>query len=136
MTIKTTMEQRRQFAEQHQSGRTYVEIAERYGVSSMCVRYWCRRLRRGTKRKVREKLGLLSRFDPLVRYVLLRLRLEHPGWGPNRIQSGLRKRASLLGQALPSEAEIGRYLHQWPRFRRKPSQKPKGERAEQPDRAP
>ena len=134
MTIKTTMEQRRQFAEQHQSGRTYAEIAERHGVSSMCVRYWCRQLRRGTKRKDRKKLGLLSRFDPLVRYILLRLRLEHPGWGPNRIRSGLKKRASLLGKVLPCEAEIGRFLHQWSRFHRKPSQKPKGMRTEQPVR--
>jgi hypothetical protein len=137
MTDKTTVEQRRQFQEQHQGGRTYAEIAERYGVSAMCVRYWCRKQRAGPGqpgRGTKKEAGLLSRFDGLVHYAILRLRLEHPGWGPNRIRSGLRKRASLLGKALPSEAEIGRYLHQWKRFRRQPSQKPKGERAEQPER--
>jgi len=68
--------------------------------------------------------GLLSQFDPKVRFVTLRLRLEHPRWGPNRILNRLKKRTSLRGLRLPGEASIGRYLHQWRRFRRKPKKKP------------
>jgi transposase InsO family protein len=44
----------------------------------------------------------------------------------------LGKRASLKGLALPSPAQIGRYLHQWPRFRRKPKKKTKDKRPDPP----
>jgi hypothetical protein len=60
-----------------------------------------------------------------VRYAILYLRLHHPRWGPNRILAHLRQRPSLRHQVLPSEASIGHYLHQWPRFHR-PNKKVKG----------
>jgi hypothetical protein len=137
MMVKTSIQERQQFFVLHQQEETYTEIAERYGVSSMCVRYWCRRQRDGKDcqtRRARGKPGLLSRFDGLVRYVLLRLRLEHPHWGPNRIREKMKKRPSLLGRRLPSEAEIGRYLHQWRRFWRKANKKPPCLPADQPCR--
>lgn len=123
MSKQTSPEQRRAFYELHQAGRTYREIADAYGVSRECVRYWCRNQRDGgsceTKYQ-RQPTGILSRFDPMVRYVILRLRLEHPRWGPKSIQYHLTKRLSLHGLRLPCESSIGRYLHQWPRFRRLP----------------
>jgi transposase InsO family protein len=61
----------------------------------------------------------LQRFDARVRYAVLRLRLAHPRWGPNRLRFHLGRRASLAGLRLPSESQIGRYLHQWSRFRRR-----------------
>ena len=61
----------------------------------------------------------LQQFDPKVRYCILRLRLEHPRWGPNRILMRMKKRSSLKGLRLSSESSIGRYLHQWERFRRR-----------------
>jgi hypothetical protein len=134
MHQQTSPTQRRQFYTLHQKGYIYAEIAERFEVSKMCVHYWCRHLRDGkdTQTTYRKKpLGLLRRFHPRVRFVILRLRLEHTRWGPNRILAKLRKRPSLLGLKLPSEAEIGRYLHQWRRFRRKPKKKPVMERSEQ-----
>jgi putative transposase len=121
MTVKTSPHQRQQMVALHQQGTTYAEIAERFLVSAMLVRYWCRRQRDGkgcqSPSHPRPK-GLLTRFAPRVAYVVLRLRLEHPKWGPNRIREGMKKRPSLLGCPLPSDAEIGRYLHQWRRFRR------------------
>jgi hypothetical protein len=135
MSERTTPHQRRAFYELHRGGQTYREIAERYGVSKECVRYWCRRQRDGKgchSSYHRPAAGLLSRFDPRVRYCVLRLRLEHPRWGPNRILAKLAKRFSLRGLRLPSEASIGRYLHQWRRFRRRASRKPVHERPQQP----
>ena len=123
MYQQTSPTQRRQFYTLHQQGQTYAEIAERFGISKMGVRYWCRHLRDGKDAQTtycKKPLGLLHRFHPRVRYVILRLRLEHARWGPNRILAKLRKRPSLLGLKLPSEAEIGRYLHQWRQFRRRP----------------
>jgi transposase InsO family protein len=88
------------------------------------VRYWCRRQRDGgSPETVYPARSLLSSFDPLVPFVILRLRLEHPKWGPGVIRFHLGQRASLAGLALPSPAQIGRYLHQWSRFRRSLKQK-------------
>jgi transposase InsO family protein len=131
MTKQTTPDQRREFYERHLQGESYQEIADSVGVSKECVRYWCRRQRDGGDCQTRyrhESPGLLSEFDPLVRYCILRLRLEHPRWGPRSILMHLGKRDSLKGLPLPSEASIGRYLHQWPRFRRQGKTKPKEER--------
>ena len=75
----------------------------------------CRVLRRFqgyTSEYHHETSGLLSYFDPLVRYCILRLRLKHPRWGPSRILLHLQKRSSLKGKALPNPGQIGRYLHQ------------------------
>lgn len=125
MTKRTSVSQRLQFYQRHLAGESYVAIAEHYGVSRECVRYWCRRQRDGGGVFTvyhRCPAGVLSHFDPMVRYVILRLRLKHRRWGPSRILNRLCKRPSLKGRRLPSETQIGRYLHQWSRFRR--SQKP------------
>jgi len=135
MAEQTTPRQRRRFYERHLRGETYQEIADSEGVSRECVRYWCRRQRDGGDCRTiyrREPAGLLRRFHSLVRYCVLRLRLEHPRWGPNRIRAKLKKRPSLRGLALPSEASIGRYLHQWPRFRRQANEKPRRKRPREP----
>jgi transposase InsO family protein len=121
MSTRTTPQQREEFYLLHKAGETYGEIAELERVSLECVRYWCRRQRDGRgcqTRYDRRRAGNLSHFSSLLRYCILRLRLEHPRWGPNRIRIWLRKRPSLRGVRLPSEASIGRYLHQWSRFRR------------------
>ncbi len=120
MVRQTTLAQRQEFCKRHQR-ESYVQIAEDTGFSKECVRYWCRRQRDGKNLQTAHPphaRGLLSHFAPLVRYVVLRLRLEHPHWGPGRICFHLRKRVSLRGLPLPSSAQIGRYLHQWSCFRR------------------
>ena len=131
MVKQTTPEQRRMYYKRHMQGETYREIAQSSGVSKECVRKWCRRQRDGgdcQSRYSRDRAGLLSQFEPLVRYGVLRLRLEHPRWGPNRILARSKKRRSLRGYRLPSETSIGRYLGQWPRFRRGGTAKPKREK--------
>ena len=131
MAVRTTPVQRRRFYERHQNGETYQAIAHSEGVSKGTVRYWCRRQRDGggcETRYQRKPAGRLGRFDPKVPFCVLRLRLEHPRWGPSRILVHLKKRASLHGLPLPSEASISRYLHQWSRFHRKSRQKPVIER--------
>jgi hypothetical protein len=117
MSTRTTAQQRRAFYGLHVAGQTYRTIAERFAVSVGCVRYWCRRQREdddSRSRAVGRPTGHLREFDPLVRYVILRLKREHPRWGPRTIRHHLTKRPSLGGMGLPSPASIGRYLHQWP----------------------
>jgi len=115
--------------------RATERLQSRWGVSPECVRYWCRRQRDGGDCQTRyacRSPGLLSRFDAKVRYVILRLRLKHPRWGPSRIRLGLTKRPSLKGLPLPSETQIGRYLHQWLCFRHQRSARPVRERPRPP----
>lgn len=124
MNIRTEPDERRQFYERHLLGETYREIAAATGVSVGCVRYWCRRLRAGgscVSHYHRPVGGLLGRFDPRVRYWILRLRLQHPGWGPGRIRYHLAQVPSLAWahRRLPAVAQLGRYLRQWPRLRRR-----------------
>ncbi len=127
MKRQTSPRERRAFYERHQAGETYAAIAQAYGVSLECVRYWCRRQRDGVSCQSqyrREPTGLLSQFDPLVRYAILRLKLAHPRWGPKWLRIHLAKRPSLRYLKLSSETAIGRYLHQWPCFRRRRKKKP------------
>jgi transposase InsO family protein len=106
---------------QHQAGKTYPEIANLQGLSKECVRYWCRRQRDGGSAESKSPTQrMLARFDAKVRYVILRLRKEHPRWGPGRIHFHLTRRPSLSGLGLPSRAQIGRYVQQWPKLRRPP----------------
>ena len=137
MSEHTTCKQRRLFYQRHSQGETYETISRAMGVSRECVRYWCRRQRTGQgveNQYQRKAPGILSRFAPTVRFVILRLRLEHPCWGVTRLQHAARQRASLRGLRLPSLAQIGRYLHQWVRFRRKPTQRIERLRPKQPQR--
>ena len=135
MAARTTPLVRQRLCDRHRREETYEAIADSESLSKWTVRYWCRRERDGGSLRTvyrREPAGLLGRFDPKVRYCVLRLRLEHPRWGPNRILAGLRKRPSLRGLSLPSEASIGRYLHQWPRFRRRRKEQIKRQRPQEP----
>jgi transposase InsO family protein len=135
MGERTTPDLRRTFYTLHQQGLSYCEIADQYDVSRECVRYWCRRQRDGgTCETVYQKspTGILSRFDWRIRLHVLRLRLRQPRLGPGMIRDKLSKQASLRGLVLPSVAQIGRYLHQWIRFRRKPRKKRKDQRPDPP----
>ncbi len=137
MHKRTDEAMRKAFFYRHLGGGSYAEIAAEAGVSRECVRYWCRRQKQGggvTSHYPGPAAGLLQRFHPKVRYVVLKLRLQHPGWGPGSIRLGLKKRASLAHLALPSLSQIGRYLHQYERFRRKLRAGPGQERPKQPKR--
>lgn len=135
MAKETTLRQRREFFVRKYRGESYQEIADDTGYAYETVRKWCRRQRDGESietRYQRRSKGALSTFAPEVRYVILRLRLDHPGWGPGFNRYHLRERASLRGKAIPSVASIGRYLHQWERFRRGCRKKQPRERPHQP----
>jgi hypothetical protein len=135
MHERTDEAKRLEFFHRHLRGESYAEIAAEAGVSRECVRYWCRRQKKGgavMSHYPGPAAGLLQRFDVKVRYVVLKLRLQHPGWGPGSIRLGLKKRTSLARLAIPSVSQIGRYLHQYERFRRKKRAGPRHERPRQP----
>jgi transposase len=136
MRAQTTPERRREFYTRHQNSETYQQIAEHYGMSKECVRYWCRRRRDGgscESRYQRATKGQLSTFDPCIRESILYLRHAHNRWGRGRIRHELKK--LYQGLRIPSLASIGRYLYQWVEFRRpRKAKKSTSQRPNQPSR--
>ena len=122
MNRTTTEEQRREFYRRHLRGETYGEIAEGSELSEECVRYWCRKQRKGEGVHSQWHIalrGVLSQFTAAVREKLGELRAEHPRWGANSLRLHLEDEPSLRGKRLPSPASIGRWLHANPANRRK-----------------
>ena len=137
MQKRTDATQRREFYRRHLRGESYADIAAAAGFSKECVRYWCRRQKRGgsvISHYPGPAPGLLQRFHPMVRFVVLKLRWRHRGWGPAAIRLGLQKRPSLAHLPLPSCSQIGRYLHQFPRLRRKKRSVASRQRPRQPQK--
>jgi len=120
MGQQTIPGQRCEFYERHQQEETYAEIAQRYGASKACVRYWCRWQRDGValRRHIPSSRG--GSCPSLIRRSAMAscgCGWSIPTGGPGRIRVHLKKWPSLHGLELPSEASIGRYLRQWPCFR-------------------
>lgn len=57
--------------------------------------------------------GLLSRFDPMVRFAALRIKRQHRAWGPAVILDELGQRSSTCCLALPSVSQLAAYFHQF-----------------------
>ncbi len=120
MKAETSPLERRKFYQLHQEGQTYEEISSLYGVSAMCVRYWCRKQAKGEgveNHYYNPRAGTLSQFDAKIPQAILVLRQAHPRWGPESIHLHLGKDPALQEFSLPSRASIGRFLHDFPQFR-------------------
>lgn len=123
MRRSTSEQERKRFYQLHQAGQSYAQIAEEFDISPGCVRMWCRRQRDGGDvhdRYYNPRSGLLSQFALQVSERILSLRRSHRHWGPASLRLNLAREADLQGLPLPSRASIGRYLHQFPEFRRIP----------------
>lgn len=119
----TSANDRQRFYELHQKGQTYEQIAEAFGVSKECVRLWCRRQRAGGDTKDRyynPRAGVLSQFSAEIQAEIRSIRQAHTRWGPASIRLQLEQDARWAGQALPSRASIGRYLHSFAEYRHTP----------------
>jgi transposase InsO family protein len=60
----------------------------------------------------------LQHFTAAVAVAIIAERTEHPRWGPTALRLALQQRPELQGERLPSRATMGRYLHQFPAYRR------------------
>jgi hypothetical protein len=111
----STHRERIEMVRQHEQGSSLKQIAQQMGLNWYTVRHWWRQYRDGGLAALQPRTryraqGVLSRFHPLVRYVLLRLKREHPHWGPDLLLYVMRQRPSLNGIALPSRTSIAVYL--------------------------
>jgi hypothetical protein len=126
MKTMTGTVERKQFFKLHEEGQTYADIAELFGVSAMCVRFWCRRLRAGggvENGYHNPRRGSLSQFDPRLPAQVLALRRAHPHWGPESLLLHLRQDGQFADPPLPSRASLARFLHGFGEFRRGPKKK-------------
>ena len=72
--------------------------------------------------------GPLASAHPRIKYVLLRLKRQHRGWGVNKLRLELTRRPSLQGLVVPQRSALGSYLAQFGarllRPRRAPTKRP------------
>ena len=84
-TRATTVQQRQEMARLSDQGKSYQAVADQSGVSFWTARKWIRRAQRGGLSALvtaygRPTTGPMSGYDPLVRYVALRLKCQHKTW--------------------------------------------------------
>ena len=113
-TRATTVQQRQEMARLADQGESYQSVADQAGVSFWTARKWIRQARRGGLPALvttlgRPASGPLSSFDPLVRYVALRLKLEHKTWGAAYVVKKMGERPPLKGKRLPDPTAVWRY---------------------------
>ena len=120
----TSLAQRVALVERHQAGESYHQIARDLGLNYYTVRKWCRQQRRfgwagiSHGSAAPRRRGALSHFSHLVKYVALKLKRQHPGWGLDKLLLEMRRRQSLQRQRLPKRSSLYTYLKSfYPRLR-------------------
>jgi hypothetical protein len=109
---RTSFVDQDQFIQLHRAGQSYRAIGRQMGWARETVRKYCRAAGRPPAKLGRPK-GLLGRVDPLVRFAALRLKRQHPGWGPIAVLDELDQLAHLAGRRLPSRSQLAAYYHQF-----------------------
>jgi hypothetical protein len=113
-TRATNVQQRQEMARLADQGESYRAVAERTRVSFWTARKWIRQARRGGLSALvttlgRPPTGPLSSFDPLVRYVALRLKRQHRTWGAAYVVKKMGEHPSSKSKPLPSPVQVWRY---------------------------
>lgn len=95
-------------------GQVYTEIAQETGWSYETVRKVCRAGKPQSMRVLgRSAKGVLSSFDPRVRFACLKIKLRHRRWGPEVVRAELEKWAWAKEVNLPCASQIGAYFSQF-----------------------
>jgi len=119
MQKRTTLADREEIIDLKRGGSSYTAIALATGWAPETVRRIWRAYRDAGYAGIairhlgRSATGPLATFAPLVRYVALRLKRQHPYDGPDVILADMAVRPSITGQPLPSAVSLGRYFQQF-----------------------
>jgi transposase len=111
----TTLVHRRELLRlAEEEGYTYAAIAKQVGVTFWTARKWIRRGKRDGAENLgsyygRPARGHLGEAEPRMRYLVLRLKKQHPKWGAAYVRKKLSEDARWRGQAIPSASSIWRY---------------------------
>jgi hypothetical protein len=103
----------------HKQGHSYRAIAQQTGWSFEVVRKICRAYEHHQETALqpiklgRPASGILSTFDPKVRFACLRIKRQHPRWGPDVVLAELATRSWAIRKELPSASRIGAYYSQF-----------------------
>ena len=122
-TRRTTVMQRQRMIQLLESGLSVTAVAQQIQVAPRTVRKWRQRAAGGQMNALvsemgRPRRGPLGRRSALMRYVALRLKWKHPGWGAAYIIKKMSEHPGLRGQALPARTSVWRYWRQYrPRLR-------------------
>ena len=113
-TRSTTVQQRQEMFRLAGEHQTYRAIGDQMQVSSWTARKWVRRAKTGGLSVListlgRPPIGPLGNFDPRVRYVALRLKVQHPHWGAGYIVKKMCERISLKNVVRPNATTVWRY---------------------------
>jgi len=97
-----------------QTDHSYAEMAQILGLSYWTVRKWSRRTRQGALPQLvsaigRPRRGPLAHAHPLIRYLVLRWKRQHPAWGADYIVWRLGQHTSLRNVPLPDPSTVWRY---------------------------
>jgi len=93
---------------------TYNEITQETGWSYETVRKVCRAGKPQSVRVLgRPAKGVLSSFDPRVRFACLKIKLRHRRWGAEVVRAELEKREWAKAVKLPCASQIGAYFSQF-----------------------
>lgn len=95
-------------------GRIYNEIVKETDWSYETIRKVCRAGQPQSVRALgRPAQGLLSSFDPRVRFACLRIKLRHRCWGAEVVRAELEKHVWAKEVKLPCASQIGAYFSQF-----------------------
>lgn len=115
----TTFVERTRFVQLHESGLSYAEIAAGNGWKPETVKKHCLAYQHQgvdalrPKKPGRKERGPLSTCDPLVRWAALRIKRQHPAWGPGVVLDELRQRPSTCQLHLPGVSQLAAYFQQF-----------------------
>jgi transposase-like protein len=113
-TRASTIQQRQTIADLTAQGHSYQSVAQQLDLSFWTVRKWARQAKGGGLTALvssmgRPATGPMAETEPLVRYLALRLKRQHPTWGAAYILKKMSEHASLQGQPLPDATTLWRY---------------------------
>ena len=116
---KTTFAERQQFVEMHQQGSTYQAIGEACGWKESTVKKHCLTYQHHSETALQPRKagpvcrGILSTFEGVVRFAILRVKKQHPEWGAVVVLDEVAQRASVKGLPLPKPAQTAAYFQQF-----------------------
>jgi hypothetical protein len=116
---QTSVSERNQIIDLKLAGYTLEEVAEETGWSFYCVRHWWRCYRDGGRKALdppdgrKQRGGPMSTFPGVIRFALLRIKKEHPGWGAAVARPRVAERLHLPEEEMPSVSTIEKYWAQY-----------------------